>query len=108
MESEESVVYTVVVNQEEQYSLWRAEQPLPLGWRDAGKGGTKEECLAYIKEVWVDMRPRSVRERVESGSDATPVVASSEDTQSALSQDPEAWDDLVNGDQAPEPSPDAG
>ena len=55
----------VVVNDEEQYSIWLADRELPLGWRDAGKQGTREECLAYIEEVWTDMRPLSLRKKME-------------------------------------------
>jgi len=51
----------VVVNREGQYSIWPARRALPSGWRDAGKEGTKQECLAFIKEVWTDMRPLSLR-----------------------------------------------
>ncbi|HSH05513.1 MAG TPA: MbtH family NRPS accessory protein [Anaerolineae bacterium] len=54
--------YKVVVNHEEQYSIWPAERDLPLGWKEDGKEGTKEECLAYIEEVWTDMRPLSLRQ----------------------------------------------
>ena len=57
--------YRVVVNHEEQYSLWPATRELPLGWRDAGKEGTREECLAHIEEVWTDMRPLSLRTKME-------------------------------------------
>jgi len=57
--------YKVVVNHEEQYSIWLAERDNPLGWRDADKSGTKEECLAYIEEVWTDMRPLSLRKKME-------------------------------------------
>jgi MbtH protein len=57
----DDLVYTVVVNDEEQYSLWRAGREMPPGWRAAGKTGTKAECLAYIAEVWTDMRPLSLR-----------------------------------------------
>ena len=53
---------TVVVNDEEQYSVWPADRPLPGGWREAGRRGTREECLAHVDEVWTDLRPRSVRE----------------------------------------------
>lgn len=56
--------YRVVVNHEEQYSIWFVDRDLPLGWRDVGKHGTKEECLAFIKEVWTDMRPLSLRQRM--------------------------------------------
>lgn len=58
-------MYNVVVNHEGQYSIWPADRENALGWRDAGKMGTKEECLAYIKEVWTDMRPLSLRKRME-------------------------------------------
>jgi len=62
---EESTLYKVVLNDEEQYSIWPAAQDNPLGWRDAGKNGSKEECLAHIKEVWTDMRPLSLRKKME-------------------------------------------
>jgi len=58
---EDAKTYKVVVNHEEQYSIWPAEKENPLGWRDAGKAGLKTECLAYVKEVWSDMRPLSLR-----------------------------------------------
>jgi MbtH protein len=54
----------VVVNHEEQYSIWPIHKALPLGWNDAGKSGTKEECLQYIEEVWTDMRPLSLRKKM--------------------------------------------
>jgi MbtH protein len=59
---EDTAVYKVVVNHEQQYSLWLVERENPLGWRDAGKTGTREDCLAYIKDVWTDMRPLSARQ----------------------------------------------
>jgi MbtH protein len=62
---EDNTIYKVVVNHEEQYSIWPADRENALGWNDAGKTGTKEECLEYIKEVWTDMRPRSLREEME-------------------------------------------
>ena len=67
-EYEDKTIYKVVVNQEEQYSIWPADRENALGWRDAGKSGTKAECLAYIKEVWTDMRPLSLRKKM--GADA--------------------------------------
>jgi MbtH protein len=63
-EEEDQTIYKVVVNHEEQYSVWPADKDNPLGWRDAGKSGSKAECLAYIKEVWTDMRPLSLRSRL--------------------------------------------
>ncbi|MCZ7413619.1 MULTISPECIES: MbtH family protein [unclassified Streptomyces] len=53
--------YTVVRNDEEQYSLWPEGRPLPAGWHDAGVSGGREECLAHIGTVWTDMRPKSLR-----------------------------------------------
>ena len=67
---EDMTVYKVVVNHEEQYSIWPAHRPNPLGWNDAGKSGLKQECLEYIKEVWTDMRPRSLREKMDKAASA--------------------------------------
>ena len=64
-EDEDTRRYTVVVNDEEQYSIWLSDRKLPLGWRDAGKAGTKAECLAHIDEVWTDMRPLSLRRAMQ-------------------------------------------
>jgi MbtH protein len=65
-EEEDKTIYKAVVNHyESQYSIWPVERSNPLGWRDAGKSGLKAECLAYIKEVWTDMRPLSLRKRLE-------------------------------------------
>ncbi len=63
-EQQDKIIYKVVVNAEEQYSIWPADRENAPGWRDAGRSGTKEECLAYIKEVWTDMRPLSLRKRM--------------------------------------------
>jgi len=60
-DAEDNTIYTVVVNHEDQYSIWPAEKAMPLGWKEAGKTGSKQECLAYIKEVWTDMTPLSLR-----------------------------------------------
>jgi MbtH protein len=64
-EREDNTTYKVVLNHEEQYSIWPADRENALGWSDAGKTGMKEECLAYIKEVWTDMRPLSLRKQME-------------------------------------------
>jgi uncharacterized protein YbdZ (MbtH family) len=64
-DDEDTTIYKVVVNHEEQYSIWPEYKENPLGWTDAGKSGMKAECLAYIKEVWTDMRPLSLRKRME-------------------------------------------
>lgn len=65
MNGNDTRVYRVVINHEEQYSIWPADRENPLGWKDAGFKGTKEKCLAYIEEVWTDLRPLSLRTAVE-------------------------------------------
>jgi MbtH protein len=62
---EDDDVYRVVVNEEEQYSIWRADREPPLGWRDGGFRGSKADCLAHVERVWTDMRPLSVRRRLK-------------------------------------------
>jgi MbtH protein len=62
---EDTTIYMAVVNDEEQYSIWPANRELPLGWKDAGKHGLKPEVLAWIEEVWTDMRPLSLRKKME-------------------------------------------
>ncbi|MQA25324.1 MAG: MbtH family NRPS accessory protein [Micromonosporaceae bacterium] len=59
--SSEPTAYTVVVNHEEQYSIWPAGREVPAGWREVGVTGAKEECLAHVGKAWTDMRPLSVR-----------------------------------------------
>ncbi|CCE07027.1 MbtH-like protein [Bradyrhizobium sp. STM 3843] len=68
MQSESSEeIYLVVINGEEQYSIWSAEKAVPAGWREVGKRGPKAECLQYIEDVWTDMRPLSLRKRMAEG-----------------------------------------
>jgi MbtH protein len=69
-EREDNTIYKAVVNHEEQYSIWPADRENALGWNDAGKSGPKAECLAYIKEVWTDMRPLSLRKKMEETANA--------------------------------------
>ena len=66
MSDETEATFQVVVNHEEQYSLWPAGKALPAGWRAAGKQGPKAECLAYIEQVWTDMRPLSLRKQMDA------------------------------------------
>jgi MbtH protein len=61
---DETITYHVVVNQEEQYSIWPDYKEIPKGWRSVGKSGKKDSCLTYIKEVWTDMRPLSLRKQM--------------------------------------------
>lgn len=67
-EREDNRTYKVVLNHEEQYSIWPADRENALGWNDAGKQGNKEECLSYIKEVWTDMRPLSLRRQMDQAA----------------------------------------
>ncbi|KOX08928.1 MULTISPECIES: MbtH family protein [Micromonospora] len=62
--------YRVVLNDEEQYSVWWTDRDLPAGWRAEGTEGTRDECLARIGEIWTDMRPLSLRQRMESQATA--------------------------------------
>ncbi len=64
-EEEDTTTYKVVVNDEEQYSIYPDYKENPLGWKDVGKSGTKQESLDYIDEVWTDMRPLSLRKKME-------------------------------------------
>jgi MbtH protein len=65
-EQENAIEFQVVMNDEEQYSIWPTDRDLPLGWHAVGKRGTKQECLAHVEEVWTDMRPLSLRKAMES------------------------------------------
>src|SRR5215467_5821964 len=67
-ERQDNTIYKVVMNHEEQYSIWPAERENALGWKDVGRNGPKPECLAYIKEVWTDMRPLSLRKQMEESA----------------------------------------
>lgn len=62
----EDTIFQVVVNEEEQYSIWPAEQDLPAGWRPEGPRAPRQECLDYIDETWTDMRPLSVRRQLDT------------------------------------------
>jgi MbtH protein len=64
-DEDDKTIYKVVLNHEEQYSIWPADRENALGWRDEGKSGIKDECLAHIKEVWTDMRPLSLRKKMD-------------------------------------------
>lgn len=68
-EREDPTIYNVVMNHEEQYSIWPAERENPLGWTSVGKSGPKDECLSYIKEVWTDMRPLSLRKAMSQAAE---------------------------------------
>ncbi|SDI12876.1 MbtH protein [Actinokineospora alba] len=60
----DDITYLVLINDEEQYSLWPAHREIPSGWRAEGTTGSKDECSAHVDRVWTDMRPRSLREHM--------------------------------------------
>jgi len=64
IEQNPSIQYKVVVNHEEQYSIWPADRDNAPGWTDEGKTGSRSECLQHIDEVWTDMRPLSLRQKM--------------------------------------------
>lgn len=64
-EREDTTIYIVVENHEEQYSIWPEYRDIPAGWSDTGFHGLKPDCLAHIKEIWTDMRPLSLRKKME-------------------------------------------
>ena len=68
-DEEDTTIYKVVLNHEEQYSIWPEDRENPPGWRDAGKSGPRDECLAYIETVWTDMRPLSLRRAMDGTGD---------------------------------------
>ncbi len=70
-DEEDNTVYKVVVNHEEQYSIWPDYKEIPGGWKAVNKSGSKQDCLDYIKEVWTDMRPLSLRRQMEQQPLAT-------------------------------------
>lgn len=67
MSEAEERTYKVLVNHEEQYSIWFANRPDPDGWSEVGMSGPKADCLAYIEQVWTDMRPLSLRRALDKG-----------------------------------------
>lgn len=81
---EDTTVYKVVVNHEEQYSIWPEYKQNPPGWRDVGKSGLKDVCLSHIKEIWTDMRPLSLRKKMEEmakNPPAPPPIQASSDVE---------------------------
>ena len=62
---DENTVFNVVINHEEQYSIWPVGREIPLGWKAVGFEGKKQACLDHIEEVWTDMRPLSLRKKME-------------------------------------------
>jgi MbtH protein len=71
-EQTDSTRYIVLINDEEQYSLWQKTIPVPAGWRVVGPEGTKDECSRYVDEVWTDMRPLSLRKKMAQTEGSAP------------------------------------
>lgn len=65
MDADDTTTYVVLINAEEQYSLWQQHKPVPAGWTIVGKAGSKAECMQYVDEHWTDMRPLSLRCKME-------------------------------------------
>lgn len=78
-DADDDRMYVVLVNHEEQYSLWLAGKDIPLGWKQVDGPAPKAECLAYVKEVWTDMRPLSLRDRGYTPAAPPPVTGSAGD-----------------------------
>jgi MbtH protein len=66
----EDGMFRVLINHEEQYSIWPDWKAIPGGWRDTGVLESKKSCLEYIEKVWTDMRPLSLRRFMEEQSAA--------------------------------------
>ena len=65
-DDDDNHVYLVLVNEEEQYSLWPKHKSVPNGWKPVGKEGSKLECTNYVDQVWTDMRPLSLRKKMDA------------------------------------------
>lgn len=63
---QENATFKVLVNHEEQYSLWPDFKAVPAGWRETGTRGSKQECLDYVERTWTDMRPLSLRQAMDA------------------------------------------
>jgi uncharacterized protein YbdZ (MbtH family) len=95
---EDTTVYKVVVNHEEQYSIWPASRDNPLGWKDGGKEGPKAECLEYIQTVWTDMRPLSLRKAMEEAERTAAAQPESDDNAASEPDEESLVDRLCRGD----------
>ena len=96
-EEEDTTIYEVVMNHEEQYSIWPAHREMPKGWKTVGKQGRKAECLEHIKEVWTDMRPLSLRQKMAELEARRPELEAEEARRIAEAErrPKDARDDLV-------------
>jgi uncharacterized protein YbdZ (MbtH family) len=96
-EEEDTTIYDVVMNHEEQYSIWPAHREMPRGWKAVGKQGRKPDCLAHIQEVWTDMRPLSLRKKMAELEARRPELEAEEARRIAEAErrPEDARDDLV-------------
>src|SRR5262245_44588732 len=103
-DQDDTNVYRVVLNDEEQYSIWLDYKPNAPGWRDAGRKGTKAECLDYIKEVWTDMTPLSLRKKMAEYARNPPPMPETDSHESDASapREKSLVDRLAEGDHAVE------
>ena len=63
-DEEDTTIYNVVLNHEEQYAIWLVNQKLTDTWRNTDKTTCLwKDCMRYIEEVWTDMRPLSLRKK---------------------------------------------
>jgi len=93
MNQEEEYIerYVVLINHEEQYSLWPSYKPIPNGWKQVFGENTREECLNYVEEHWTDMRPLSLRKQMDKLQKENEAKM----TQAKQSQEPEAVTEKV-------------
>lgn len=66
----DDIDFLVVVNHEEQYSIWPEYKTVPNGWSSVGVRGDKKTCLEYIEKTWTDMRPLSLRKQMEADAES--------------------------------------
>lgn len=92
--TDNNIIYKVVINHEEQYSIWLADKEPPKGWENTKINGTQKECHQYIEEVWTDMRPLSIRKKNLTETSKYMVVINHEEQYSiwpATSDIPKGW-----------------
>ena len=64
---DDNASFLVLVNNEEQHSLWPSFADVPAGWRVVHGEADRVACLDYIEQNWIDIRPKSLRERLLAG-----------------------------------------
>lgn len=64
---DENGIFQVLVNDEEQHSLWPTFKEVPQGWRAVFGPAGRQECLDYVDANWTDLRPKSLRDSMAAG-----------------------------------------